>query len=279
MDDRRALVLGGGGVTGIAWEVGLLFGLLEAGVDLSAADLVVGTSAGAAVAAQLRSGTDLAELFEAQLEDRSQEISARVGPTALVQLLVAMAWPGSRQRSLARLGRAALATPTVPEDVRRQVIARRLPSHEWPDRDLLVTAVDTATGGFRVFGRVDEVPLVDAVGASCAVPLVWPPVRIADRRYMDGGMRSVTNADLATGCGTVVVLAPQTGAIRPSDRIGRQLATLGETTLTAVVSGDAAARKAMGRNGLDPSRAAPAAEAGRAQATAEASRLRAVWDR
>lgn len=275
---RRALVLGGGGVTGIAWEIGLLWGLFEAGVDLGAADLVVGTSAGAAVAAQLRSGTSLAELFQAQLEGRSQEIAGRVSPSAMVRLLVAMAWPGDTQRARARLGRAALAAQTVPEDVRRQVIERRLPDHRWPDEELLVTAVDTATGEFRVFSRDDPVSLVDAVAASCAVPLVWPPVTIGDRRYMDGGMRTVANADLATGCGTVVVIAPQTAALRRADRIASQLATLRTDIASTVVTCDGAARSAMGRNGLDPAKAAAAALAGRTQAAAEAPRLTTIWN-
>ncbi len=77
-DERSALVLGGGGITGIAWEIGVLSGLAEAGVDLSGADLVVGTSAGSVVGAQLTSGAELEAMYARQLEPPTQEKVARL---------------------------------------------------------------------------------------------------------------------------------------------------------------------------------------------------------
>src|SRR5215469_4898613 len=70
-----ALVLGAGGVTGIAWETGLLKGLRDAGLDLTGADLVVGTSAGSVVAAQITTGVPLDELYGRQVDGaaRSRE--------------------------------------------------------------------------------------------------------------------------------------------------------------------------------------------------------------
>src|SRR3954447_16809535 len=139
-DQGRALVLGGGGVTGVAWEIGLLHGLAEHGVDLTGADLLVGTSAGSVVAAQLGTGGPLAELFAAQTADDPGELPARIGRAAILRFVVAAAIPGHRRRGGAWLGRAALRARTVPEADRKAVIGRRVPGREWPERRLLVTA-------------------------------------------------------------------------------------------------------------------------------------------
>lgn len=275
---RRGLVLGGGGVTGVAWETGLLLGLLETGLDLSLADLVVGTSAGSTVAAQITSSARLDELFEAQLREESGEIAARMSPAALVRFLAASAWPGDRQRARTWLGRAALQVETIPEADRRAVIAKRLPHHDWPQQRLLVSAVDAETGSVVVFDNDSGVPLVDAVAASCAVPLVWPPVTINGRRYVDGGVRSATNVDLATNCERLVVIAPTTAAARRADRPAAQAAALGDDVRSVIVSPNRAAKKAMGRNPLDPARREPAARAGRAQAAEIADQVRVVWE-
>ena len=219
---ERALVFGGGGVTGVAWETGLLLGLVEAGFDLSMADVFVGTSPGSVVAAQLTSGVPLEKLYAAQLAAASGEIAARMSGAALVQFMVAMAWPGDPQRARARLGHAALRTKTVPEAERRAVIAGRLTTNDWPRQRLLITSVNAETGAAVVFDHASGVSLIDAVAASCAVPLVWPPVTINGQRYIDGGTRSVANIDLAKGYGRVVVLAPTTAAFRRAGRPAAQ---------------------------------------------------------
>jgi NTE family protein len=120
---------------------------------------------------------------------------------------------------------------------------------------------------------------VDAVAASCAVPMVWPPMTISGRRYIDGGVRSGANADLATGCGRVVVLTPTTGSLRRSGRISNQLETLGPKVHSAVISPDNEARTAMGRNALDPAFRAASARAGRAQAASVRDQVAVVWGR
>jgi NTE family protein len=273
----RALVLGGGGVTGVAWETGLLAGLAEAGVDLTSADLVVGTSAGSVVGAQILSGLTLDELYAKQLEDATGEIAARMSAGATLRFVLYSLWPGDAERGRARLGRAASRAHTVSESARRAVIAHRLPNRDWPMRRLKVAAVDAETGEARVFDRDSGVTLLDAVAASCAVPLVWPPITIDGRRYIDGGVRSIANADLATGCDRVVVLAPVTVALRPSGSIGRQLASLGADVRSIVVSPDAQARQAIGSNSLDPARRGASARAGRAQAAALAGAINKVW--
>ena len=276
----RALVLGGGGVTGVAWEIGMLLGLAEAGLDLSAADLFVGTSAGSVVAAQLTSGAPLDQLYEAQLADASGAIAAHMSRGALARFLLAMAWPGDPQRARARLGHAALRAKTVSEAERRSVIERRLPSHDWPQQRLLIPAVDAETGEVVVFTRDSGVSLVDAVAASCAVPLVWPPITIGSHRYMDGGVRSVANVDLAMGCERVVVIAPTTAGLRSADRPSSQMRALskaGNDVRAAIVRPDSRARTAIGRNVLDPAHRAVSAKAGHVQAAAEVEQVRAVW--
>jgi NTE family protein len=273
----RALVLGGGGVTGIAWETGMLAGLAAAGIELTSADLVVGTSAGSVVGAQILSGASLADLYAAQLTDATGEIAARMGATTMLRFVATLLWPGDEQHARARIGRAALKARTVPEAERRAVIERRLPSAEWPERRLLIASVDALTGELRIFDRSSGVPLPDAVAASCAVPLVWPPITIDGRRYIDGGVRSATNADLAAGCDRVVVLAPITYALRRSGSIRNQLASLGPSIRSVVISPDAAARKAIGSNVLDPAHRVMSARAGHAQSAGVIDSVAAVW--
>ena len=279
-DQRTALVLGGGGITGIAWEIGVLAGLAEAGVDLTGADLVVGTSAGSVVGAQLTSGADLEALFARQLEPPTGERAARMTRAALARY----GWAVLRSRGddvvfRRRVGALALAaeqaglTPT--EQERLDVIGSRLVSRAWPDRDLRITTVDAQTGEFRVLDRTSGVPLLQAVAASCAVPGVYPPVTIDGRRYVDGGMRSAANADLAEGCDRVVVLAPIPRGIGPLASVDAQVT--GMVARVAVISPDEASRRAIGRNVLDPAARAGSARAGRAQAADVAAQVSEAW--
>ena len=276
---RRALVLGAGGEAGIAWEVGLLAGLAERGVDLTAADLVVGTSAGAGVAARINSGAGLAALYEAQLAPADGEIVAKFGPRAIAKFVWAVA-PARRNpvRARVRLGRMAVRARTEPAAQRRAVIAARLGTHDWPAGNLLITAVDADSGEFATFDAGSGVDLVDAVGASCAVPGVWPPVTINGRRWMDGGMRSPANADLAAGYDRVVVVAPITRGFKPLPSVSDQVMELARSCqAVAMLAPDAASVAAFGRNLLDPRTRAPSARAGYAQAAAVGADVAAVW--
>jgi NTE family protein len=276
---RRALVLGAGGEAGIAWEVGLLAGLAERGTDLTAADLVVGTSAGAGVAARINSGVSLAALYETQLAAVDGEIVAQFGRWTIAKFIWAVA-PARRNpvRARIRLGRMAVRSRTEPAADRRAVVAARLGTHDWPAGNLVITAVDADTGEFVTFDSSSGVDLVDAVGASCAVPGVWPPVTINGRRLMDGGMRSPANADLAAGYDRVVVVAPIAQGLRPMPSAldqATELARGGQAV--ALVTPDAAAVAAFGRNLLDPRTRAPSARAGYAQAAAVGADVAAVW--
>ena len=277
-DGTRALVLGGGGITGIAWEIGLLAGLAEKGVDLTDADLVVGTSAGSVVGALVATGADMQERYEAQLRDARGEIASRIGPRVMVRLALAVVGGPREPRAVrARIGKLALAAETVPESERLAVMRQRLTTHEWPERELLVTAVDAVTGEFRAFDRTSGVSLVEAVAASCAVPGVWPPVTALGTRWIDGGMRSMANLDLAGGYDSVVVLAPAVRGVGPIAGVEAQAEALRVRSRVCVVSPGEIAVEAIGKNVLDPARRAPAARAGRAQASAVLDEVRAVW--
>jgi NTE family protein len=276
----RALVLGGGGLTGIGWECGVLHGLREAGVDLGAtADLVVGTSAGSVVGAQLTSGLlDAAELYERQLGHVPGETGDRLGTAVLARY----AWGALRSRDAAtfgaRMGALALTARPSGATGHREVLAERLLNHDWPERRLLVTAVDARTGVRAAFDRDGEVALLDAVAASCAVPGVWRPVSAAGREWIDGGICSSANADLAAGHAAVVIIAPVAagGGPIPSPRAQAALLAAAGARVT-LITPDRASRRAFGRNVLDPSRRAPAARAGLAQAAAHAAEVAEVW--
>jgi NTE family protein len=276
--DRRALVLGGGGVAGIAWETGLIAGLAGLGIDLAAADVIIGTSAGSVVGTDIACGQELEALYQAQLAPPAPEPAARIGWGFIGRLLWDVHTSRDPKRARARIGKWALAVPTMPEADRRKVFEARLPASVWPSRPLKVTAVDAQTGDFAVFDSAGAAGLVDAVGASCAVPGLWPPVTIGERRFMDGGMRTVANADLAHGYERVVIVAPVAAGIgfMASPRLQAAALTAAGVRV-ALVRPDRAAVRAIGRNVLDVSRRAPAVRAGRAQAAAEASAVGVVW--
>jgi NTE family protein len=273
-DVTEALVLGGGGVGGIAWITGLLTGLADAGQDVTGADVIVGTSAGSAVAAQLGSGLPLEELYARQVDPALQaaEIMAEMDlDDFAAEIGTALGGAAGVPELRRAVGRFALRAATVPEARRRAVIESRLPSHGWPARTLRIVAVDAESGQQRVFDNECGVSLVDAVAASCAVPGVWPPVTIDGRRYVDGGVRSIANADHAAGASRVLVVVPM-GSVEPFpsdvplERSVEELRARGAQV--AVVEPDEASRAAIGANPLDPSTRRPAAEAGRAQGRA-----------
>jgi NTE family protein len=267
----RALVLGGGGVAGIAWETGILLGIADespaAARALLESDVLLGTSAGSAVAAQLGSGLSLTELFGRQVEEASREIDPGVAIDQLSELFLAAASDpaATLTQRRQRIGAVALAAETVPEPVRREVIAHRLPSAVWPQRALRVTAIDVETGELTVFDRDSGVDLVDAVAASCAVPGAWPPVTIADRRYMDGGIGSTVNLHLAEDCAQAVVLVPAAESAPSAFSAGAatEVHQFGGAALGVFADDESLA--AFGPNPLDPNCRPASARAGRAQ--------------
>lgn len=257
-----ALILGGGGVAGIAWEAGIIDGLRGAGTDLGAADLIVGTSAGSVVGTALRQDADL----ESFITMRAGLPGPRNAPDmdavmrGFAVLADASLDPDEARR---RVGRLALDTPTGPEEAWVAGISSGLPGRGWPAGRLLITAVNTLTGEFAAWDRDSGVPLDRAIASSCAVPCMAPPVTVNGARYMDGGVKSSTNADLARGASSVVVLDPLAG-IQPRERLQAELAATGAGDIT-VIEPDEAAAAVFGTDLLSSSLWLPAFAAGRDQ--------------
>lgn len=289
----RALVLGGGGSTGNAWLIGVVAGLYDAGLDVTGADLTVGTSAGSTAAAQLAGATP-PELYAATLVPPP----ARSGPAGpgrggapgrpvvshLERLTAIIAASDDVADMRRRLGASALELDAASDGARsaqwRATVAARLPRQDWPERDVRITAVDARTGEPVVFDRHSGVDLADAVAASCSSGL---PHWIGDGRYLDGGFRaSAENADLAAGCARVLVLSPFGGRTLhpPAWRTG--LAAQVEDlraggSRVATIGPEPEAEHLFGTNAMDLTLRPAAARAGYDQGRSHAARLADLW--
>jgi NTE family protein len=296
MAKDRALVLGGGGVVGVAWQLGLAAGLKEAGVDVTKADFILGTSAGAFSGAQLACRPDPAALAQAQIAlGRAESAQAQDSnrprppePDLAPYLRFYAERPIDRPpptELVKKLGAIALGARTMQEEAfLRYFLILADGSSGWPER-FACTAVDALSGEFKLWTRADGVPLASAVAASCSVPGALPPISIGDGKWMDGGVRSANNADLATGCRRVLVVAV-TGGDEKDVRstvllrlLERERAAIEAAAGTsAVVTPDRASREAFGPNPMIPLNRAAVAEAGIAQGRREAEALRVFWN-
>jgi len=293
---ERALVLHGGGSAGNAWEIGVIAGLFDAGLDVTEADLIIGTSAGSTAAAQITSATPaelLAAILTAAPQDRTDLVRsgggrAPMGPVAdhmqRTTRIIAAAENASDMRR--RMGAAALEMDAASDGSGqarwRATVAARLPSQRWPERTILITAVDAVTGEPVVFDRHSGVDLVDAVAASTANGFGVPPYRIGGNRYIDGGYRRNENADLAAGYRRVLVLSPFGGRSRHPLEWGMHLAAQADElrahgSNVETIFPDGNSLSAFGVNMMDPSTRPPAAQAGYDQGRALSGQLTEFW--
>ncbi|WP_167487560.1 patatin-like phospholipase family protein [Nocardia terpenica] len=265
-----ALVLGGGGPVGLTWMTGLMVGLRAAGVDPAAADRFIGTSAGAVVGAVLAAGGDPARILTPQPADSA---AYQVDWELVGSIFAVLGEPGQDPvQARRRAGQLALTAKTgAPEEHVARMTAL-VGATAWPERELLVTAVDVGTGELQVWTRSGAASLGQALASSTSVPGVFPPILVAGHAYFDGGTRSPVNADLAAGAATVVIVEPLAHMFAriPSDR------DLGSATVISVVP-DAESVAALGPDVFDPAALAPAYAAGVRQAAAAAEQLRGVW--
>jgi len=282
---RRALVLGGGGLVGIAWETGVLLGLRDGGVDVREADLVIGTSAGSMVGVRVAAGHDLA----VPLEPPEAGLPLPEGGLDLEAYdRIVRAWVSVdvMTEAVAReIGREAAAAPACPPEVWIAQTGGHCGVADWPARDYVAVSVDVATGRHRGVDRSDGVPLASAIAASCAIPGLFPPIPFDGALWMDGGVRSGTSADLAaeSGADRVLVVAPmceRLGVVGPvSGRALRaELAVLDAAGIWshAVQPGEAEAAR-MGDDLMNAAFTEPAMEVGLAQGRALARGPLAGW--
>jgi NTE family protein len=286
--------LSGGGPVGIAWELGLAAGLRRHGVDLGLAELIVGTSAGSVVGSLIALGRDLDAELDASRERMTRAKGGDGGPSeSMIERLLKMrevlakayVSEAPEQERLAEVGAFALETPTADESTFIESFSYLRDNAPWPDR-FVCTAIDANTGTFHVWDADSGIDHVRAVASSCAVPGVFPTIEIEGRRYHDGGIRSLTNADLAAGARRVLVVTimsvprestdPRAARMRARrDAEDQQIADSGGSSLT--VAPDEAARTVIGINFMDPSVAPAAATAGVEQAERMADEIRAFW--
>ena len=273
---ERAFVLAGGGATGIAWEAGIVIGLRDGGIDVRDADTMIGTSAGSMVAAHLRVGTDEGNAFARIQEGAPLASYGRLGTSDAARYLRAQLNLDKRS-GRALVGQSALTARTTTEEDWLQAIGLGLAGKPWPEGRLFVTAVDAQTGTSVVFDNTSGVPLERAVAASCAVPGVFPAVEVGGRRYVDGGLRTIANADLAAGHRRVRVLSPFPIASHLRDLPLVQLRSLKPRAMTHLVVPDTKDLWAMGANPLDMSRGAGTFETARAHGARIADRVGEMW--
>jgi NTE family protein len=277
---KKALVLGAGGHAATAWEIGMIAGLADAGVDVRHADLLVGTSAGARLSAELASDRTTEQLFRAELA-KTSESKPNVDMQAWRESLVRIKNGSGLRDTLKRFGELG-AEVSGDATAERDELAHTLHVQEWPVRDVAIAAVDAESGERHAFRRDQGVPFLDAIAASCAVPGIRPLVPIAGHLYMDGGTYSLDNADLAAGCDRVLVLTLRAGVPALSsvslDDGMKKLAMSG--ALAESFLPDSATEKAFASvhgNVMDPAVREVAARAGRAQGRAVAHDVAAFW--
>jgi NTE family protein len=285
---NRALILGGGGPVGIAWELGLAAGLEESGVHIATADRIIGTSAGSFVGAALASGRPAEALVRAQVEQAQRDAAApkgerRAAPDLgpLMKLMAGRPSEGTPPVEwLVEVGQFALAAKTITEEQFLGTFGSITKAGEaWP-KGFACTAVDAVDGSFHVWEAASDVELGRAIASSCSVPGIYPPITIHGRRYVDGGMRSGTNFDLGKGYGKVLAVAVvgNLGLELMKARAKAEIATLRETgAQVELIIPDANCREAFGPNLMDASRRGDVALAGVVQGRAEAARIKAFW--
>jgi NTE family protein len=235
-EPRRGLVLGGGGLVGMGYHAGALKALEEWGIDLGGSDVLVGTSAGAVMASYLASGWTGDDFYEYAHGRHPSSEQDEASQKDQVRTIFTPMWHSRAERARRGIGSAfALAASRgywnkavrgrVPTGLLRKAFPAGLYSTEdtrfrlhqdlpdqWPREDVYICAADLYTGKRVAFGApgAPEAPFPEAVRASTSIPGVFPPVRIGDRHYVDGGVVSATSLDLAVeaGCRSILCVAP-----------------------------------------------------------------------
>jgi NTE family protein len=283
---KTALILGGGGVLGVSWETGLLAGLQQAGVDVTGADMIVGTSAGSIVATQVAQGYELPYLLQ---EHQTGDVGTKTPldfdiPNMMAVFAKWTSFTDMTPEACAEVGAMAMASKTSTEEEWIASFADFI-QPEWPDRDLRLCTVDAESGEFRYWTRDSGVDIRAAVASSCAVPGLLPCVHIDGHVYQDGGVRSGTSADLAAGYDNILIIAPigvRDDSIDPLlGRITRSEADelRAQGSNVELVFPNQKTTDIMGINRMDSTKRGVTADAGVEQGLELANRLESAWSK
>ncbi|POM23822.1 hypothetical protein BTM25_24480 [Actinomadura rubteroloni] len=230
----RALVLGGGGSVAGPWAAGLIDGLRRFGIDLGAADLIVGTAAGAYIGACLAHDADVSGIIMDLIKEHHVDATPDIDDALLNRTIDILSDPACPTRArAAMLGVLAREIQRPPMSPWLDRVIERLPADDWPERALLIASVSAETGERAVWRRGGAATLRQAVQASCSWPVMYYPTRIDGHLYIDGGVHSSTSADLARGHDRVIVLAPLRHLL-PHGELDAELAELGSARVTVL---------------------------------------------
>lgn len=293
----RGLVLGGGGIYLLSWMVGYFSVLKRHGIDVGAADIAVGTSAGSLAGAILFSGG---------LEQTEKEFDEFAASPELFANLLNMAPPASSQlraldvaaqakngdaQTIQSIGRAAMAShnPLGPDSY-PEAVAKMIGVRDWPSPKLYITAVDCYTGERLVVSHADGIPANVACAASSSAPGLQGPVWLHDRLAMDGGIQdSSTHADVVGGVRKALVISLTDGgqdAVRLGLRVSGLPNTLQQEVQTLEKQGARVALKVVGLvpgadrvdSIMNPKWIKPCLENGRQRGEADIAEMRTFWN-
>ena len=277
MKNERALVLGGGGITGIAWESGVLAALIENGMKISQIDKIFGTSAGAFVGAVLSNNQDMKSYYHYLNENKDPNEQTKLKKEVYEMWRQAYIQGGNNQESIGRLLGEMIdqVQPVISMKERKKAIAKRLNDSKWTSQ-LVITAINARTGQLETINQQIGMDLIDSVAASEAVPGLWPHVTMNGKDYIDGGMVSSTNACLAKDFKQILIIAPLTQKIGKLPNVFDDEITLSNTSDVYTITPDEFSKSIIGDNIYDASVIIEVGNAGYEQGKRLAKEIKAL---
>ncbi len=286
---QRALVLGGGGVFFVAWQVAYLHGLETRGVHLERADIYVGTSAGSIVASLLAHKGLSRFMKEVNFLSHHPKLVGALAPAGDLEasqvraLTLFQSAPSPEPALVKEIGHAALAARTPADSEMRRNVGLMLAKRNWPNPGLHISATDTYSGERLIITESTGVSNPRAAAASSAVPGLFPPQPILNRRAMDGGVSgSGTHCDVVSGAGRALVISlelglpePMSGMTIPAGAVDREIEELERHGTRVVARGPSSVDV---ERLMDPLATESAIELGVAQAEQDAAAIATFWN-